>query len=109
MKINIDTIQGINVIKLIGDVDMSSSPDIRDHFLNMLKKKPPVIVIDMNEVDYIDSSGVATFVECLQGLMKHNGVLKISNLKENVLDVFKLARLDTIFELYDNLEDALKA
>ena len=109
MKINIDTIQGVEVIKPIGDVDMATSPDIREHFLRMLKKSPAVIVIDMSEVNYIDSSGVATFVECLQGLIKHNGVLRISNLKENVLDVFKLARLDTIFELYKTLEDALKA
>jgi anti-sigma B factor antagonist len=94
------------VVALEGDVDLSSSPDARKVLLESVRKGRPVIV-DMAGVSYIDSSGVASLVEALQGARKAGSEFSLAAVSEPALRVLRLARLDTVFTIHESREAAL--
>ena len=100
---------GVVLVSVTGDVDLYSSPELRKHILSQTKSKTPVIIVDLQNVDYMDSSGVATLVEGLQQVNKYKGKLLISNLCPGVKEVFELSRLDRVFDIYDTSELAKEA
>jgi len=53
---------GVFIVSLAGDLDMSSSPQVRNILLPIFRKKVSHLIVDLAEVPYIDSSGIATFV-----------------------------------------------
>ena len=107
MEIKQRTVGDAVIVAFSGDVDMATSPDARRVFLDLVAKKTPKIVVNLTSVSYIDSSGLATLVECFQNMRKFGGKLRLFGLNENIKDVFSLARLDTIFEIKPSEQDAL--
>ena len=95
------------VVRVSGEVDMKTSPDLRRHLVALVGEKSEWIVVNLESVEYIDSSGLATLVECLQGAKKYGGRLSLTGMNENIKDIFVMTRLDTIFEVFDTEEDAL--
>jgi anti-sigma B factor antagonist len=96
------------IVGLSGEVDMSTSPDARRAFLDLVEKKTKKILVDLSQVTYIDSSGLATLVECFQNTRRYGGQLRLFGLNDNIKDVFSLARLDTIFDIRKSEEEALQ-
>ena len=95
------------VISVSGDIDLYTSPDLRKAITKLAKKKISLLVVDLKQVDYMDSSGVATLVEGLQLTARYDGSFRVASLNEDVREVFELARLDKVFDIYDNLDQAL--
>jgi len=108
LEISIDKEKNYSVIKIKGDVDLYSSPELRQQILALANKKSTRILIDFLEVKYMDSSGVATLVEALQLSKKNGGKLMLFNLGQPIKDVFELSRLDRVFEICENEQQALE-
>ena len=90
------------VILVEGEVDLSWSQQLRKAVLDALASHTEVAV-NLSAVEYIDSSGIAALVEGFQharGTKKTFGLLQIS---KPVMSVLKLARLDRVFVLWDEL------
>ena len=93
-----------------GDVDMSSSPDVRNALAEIFLQKTAgmkALLIDLSQVRYMDSSGIATLVECMQNCMKAGARLRLCKPSASVRDVFELARLASIFEIFSTIDEAL--
>ncbi len=95
------------IVYLCGEVDMHSSPSLRQALLEYSRAKKPTIVVDMAEVDYIDSSGLATLIECMKQCKPYSGRVVLSRIKPNVLQVFELAKLTGFFEITDDLDSVI--
>ncbi|MCA9732922.1 STAS domain-containing protein [candidate division KSB1 bacterium] len=95
------------VVTIKGDVDLYSSPTVRKTIISLTKKKTKNILVDLTQVAYMDSSGVATLVEGLQQVGKYKGTLKLFGLESAVREVFELSRLDKVFEIYTDEEQAV--
>ena len=108
MEIAIDKERNYSILKIKGDVDLYSSPQVRKQILALANKKHANILVDFLEVTYMDSSGVATLVEALQLTNKNGGKLRLFNLGQPIKDVFELSRLDRVFEIYDDEGQALE-
>lgn len=100
---------GAKVVTLDGEVDLNVSPTLREHLKGLIAERHKLIVIDMAAVGYIDSSGVATLVECLQGLGRYGGSLRLAALGERTRSVFEISRLDSVFTIVPTVEEAIKA
>ena len=109
LKINTSQNNSATVVEIYGEVDLYSSPEVRTELLQLVEKKTPVIIVNLNNVTYIDSSGVATLVEGLQEMEKYSGKLKLTNLRETVRHVFELSSLDKVFEIHKTLEEAIRS
>ena len=95
------------VISVKGDVDLYSSPKVREAILDSINKKLSPIVMNLAGVTYIDSSGVATLVEGLQLCKEYGGKFRLAEMSERVCEVFRLARLQQVFEICDTEKEAL--
>ena len=109
MEIKIRDREGAKIIALSGDVDMYTSPDVRKQLLRLVDQRVPVIMVDLANVTYIDSSGIATFVEGLKGMMSYSGRLKFFDIPMRVKEIFNFSKLDKVFDMYGSMEDALES
>lgn len=109
LDIQTKTIENAVIVSIRGDVDLYSSPQVRKVLLELIQKKSPAVFVDLEAVNYMDSSGVATLVEGLQRVKKYDGKLYIYNLQGAVRDVFELSRLDKVFHIFPNESEAMKA
>ncbi len=113
MKVEIATekIDAGFVLRLKGDVDMNSSSDVRGAIGEIFRqgqKGQRALFVDLSQVRYMDSSGIATLVEAMQHCMKQGSRLRLVDLSPAVRDVFELARLASVFEIFASLDEALK-
>jgi len=98
------------VLKLKGDVDMSSSTEVRGALGSAFRSSCGVraLFVDLSQVRYMDSSGIATLVEAMQTCLKQGTKLRLVDLSPAVRDVFELARLASVFEIFATIDDAVK-
>lgn len=108
MDIEITDYKGMKVIAPSGEIDMNSSPELRKTLMHFVNAKAPVLFVDFKGVEYIDSSGIATFVEGLKGMMPYGGKLKFLNIPEGIMEIFSFSKLNKVFEIYGNMDDAFK-
>lgn len=92
-----------------GEIDLSRSPAFRERLRLVLQKGVSKVVVDLNQVPYMDSSGVATLVEALQIARRENITLVLCGLQDKVRSVFEIARLDSVFKIVKSCDDALNA
>lgn len=85
-------------VVLGGEVDLSWSAQVRREVLAALTKAPKV-AIDLSQVSYIDSSGIAALVEGFQNARGKGQVFELVRVSPAVLAVLKLARLDQVFNI----------
>ncbi|KAA3638544.1 MAG: anti-sigma factor antagonist [Proteobacteria bacterium] len=83
-----------------GDVDLSNSSELRKTILSALKTSP-LVVVDLADVTYIDSSGIAALVEGLQYGNSHQKSFRLTRLSPHVKSIIELARLDQVFTIND--------
>ena len=99
---------GTTIIDVTGDIDIATSPDLRRTLLESLKKTPR-LVVNMREVRYVDSSGIASLVEVLREARSTKKRLVLYGLNATVHDVLQLTRLTKVFEIRETEEEALQA
>lgn len=87
------------LIRVVGEVDLYSSPELRKAILKAVPSAEGGLAIDMAGVTYIDSSGVATLVEGLRSAREHGTGFALVSPSPAVMQVLELARLDSIFEV----------
>ena len=108
MKIEIIARSTATVISIFGEIDMNSSPQLRMQLLDLIGKKAPALFVDFAGVSYIDSSGIATFVEGLKGMKHYGGRLTFVGIPPKIAEIFSFAKLDKVFEIHGSIDDALR-
>lgn len=99
---------GATIVDVFGDIDMGTSVDLRKTLLDSLKNTPR-LVVNLREVRYIDSSGIASLVEVLKEARIKEKRLVLFGLSTAVREVLQLTRLTKIFEIRETEEQALTA
>ena len=98
--------QGALVVSFRGEVDLEHSPKAREVLLDCVGRGVSVFV-DLSEVSYIDSSGVASLVEAFQLAKQKDSAFALVSVNPSAMRVFALARLDRVFTIHETLEDGL--
>lgn len=97
------------LLVLDGQIDMHTSPELRRHLKRALDQRATPIVTDLTGVSFIDSSGLATLIEALQGTGRYGGKLTLVGLSPGVRNLFRLSNLTAIFAICESREEALEA
>lgn len=108
MKATLREQPGVSIVDIAGDIDMATSPSLRKTLLEALKKVPR-LVVNLREVRYVDSSGIASLVEVLKEARDKNKRLTLFGLNSTVREALQLTRLTKIFEIFETEEEALQA
>ncbi len=107
MNVTTREAKGGCIVDASGEIDMQTSPRMREELRNLVAKKPERIVVNLSDVKYIDSSGLATLVECLQSTRKTGSKLILTGMNDNVRDIFDLSGLNRVFTIVDTEDEAL--
>jgi anti-anti-sigma factor len=95
------------VLDVAGDVDLSRSLAFQQSLLAVLDKHPLMVVVNLEKVPYMDSSGVASLVKLLSRARKQKVSLRLAGLTKRVRSIFEITRLDGVFEIYPSEQEAL--
>lgn len=87
------------VLKLGGQLDALSAPELLPTIDSIVAKKRPVIVVDLSDLELIDSSGVAAIVALYKRCRSGGGKLRVTGARDQPLAIFKLLRMDKVFQM----------
>lgn len=108
MKVQVRHLDKISVLDCSGDVDLYSSTRLREALLAEVQSGTPSVLVNMRDVAYIDSSGIATLVEGLQLSRQTKTRFGLFGLRRNARSVLELARLHKVFNIFENEQEALE-
>lgn len=96
------------VFDLSGNIDFANSPEVRQSVLREIREsRTPCVLLNLSQVRYIDSSGVASLVEGLKASRDVGSRFVLFGLSTFAREVLQLSRLIKVFEVYDDEEQAL--
>ncbi len=106
----IETLRGgVPVIALRGEVDLAVSPRLRELLKEKSSAKCPALVLDLSEVSYVDSSGLATLVEYCREARQFGGKFGLAGLQPRVRTILEIVRLHEFLPLHATVEEAVRA
>lgn len=101
MSLTIEDVEteGAVTLRIGGEVDLYSSPELRSAVQRHLPRAKTALCIDLSRVAYMDSSGVATLVEAMRNAQTKKVDFILVTPSDPVMKVLQLSRLDTVFEI----------
>jgi anti-sigma B factor antagonist len=108
MELRIRKNQEIYIIDVQGELDLYNSYKLKELLAKMLEKKIERFIINLDEVEYIDSSGIGALIYIFSTLKKLNHKLAITNIHGSVKRVIEMTKLMGFFPLAETLDEAIK-
>ena len=103
-------IEGIDILDLKGRLTtVAESGPLREQICGLVTEGKNNLILNLRQVDLIDSTGLGTLVICYAALQQHGGVLKLTNVSPRHLKLLLLTKLTTVFELFDDERDAVNS
>jgi anti-anti-sigma factor len=109
MRIKKKDLKGFLRISVTGEMEAYDAESFESDVLEMIKEGSRKIIIDLNELKYISSSGLRAILNIRSQLQREGGRLVLASLKDKVLEVFRVSKLLTVFEVVEKTEDIEEA
>ncbi len=107
MEIKKKEISSISIIEVEGEIDLYNSKILKDMIDSLIKEGKYKLILNLQNVPFIDSSGIGTIMTSMYKLRKYGGNLKVSNVFGSVARIFKMTGLETSIEVYKEEEEAV--
>jgi len=95
----VHTANGETVVMVRRTLDINTAPALSEEIDKVVASRATKVVVDLSGLDLIDSSGVAALVKLYKGVRNHGGTVTISGARDQPLAIFKLLRMDKVFNL----------
>ena len=95
------------VVALGGEIDLHQAPTVHETLITACAGKPKCLVINLEAVSYMDSSGIGTLVEVFRRVKAYDGRLALCRINSRVRSLFEITKLDKFFAIYDTEAEAL--
>ncbi|EPF30541.1 anti-sigma factor antagonist [Treponema maltophilum] len=107
MELKIRKSAEIYIVDVNGEMDLYNSYKLKELIMKMLEKKVRTFIINLEQVDYIDSSGIGALIYICSTIKKMNLKLSITNVHGSVKKVIELTKLMGYFPIASTVEEAL--
>ena len=108
LKTNIRQVDGVNIVDCSGRITLGEgSVVLRDIVKDLLSKGQKKILLNLGDVNYIDSSGIGELVSAYTTVRNQGGELKLLNLTKKVHDLLQITKLYTVFDVKDDEASAI--
>jgi anti-sigma B factor antagonist len=101
--------QAHNVLVLSGDIDMHTAYQFKEAVMCILDGDEQHLIIDMNDVSYVDSSGLGIFVSAMKRVIPIGGTVNLVGCNPRINHMFYTTHLSSFIALHENMDDALTA
>jgi anti-sigma B factor antagonist len=107
MNLNLEKIKGYNVLFIREErIDAHNSSELKAYILRMIEQGEENIIVQMEKVRFIDSSGLGALLSGYKNAAAKSGKFALANLQPQVLSMFELTRLNRVFDIYADLYEA---
>ena len=110
MSLEVQTHQvdnGVTVVAPTGRLDVAGAPALKDAISEALKNGQPRVVLDMEGISFVDSTGLGSVIAALKQIRSSQGDLRLAAPNQQVRVVLELTTLDRVFPYYSTVEEAL--
>ena len=107
LNIDVETKDGFSVVGVTGEVDVFTAPKLREQLIDLVDQGAYQIVVDLEDVDFLDSTGLGVLVAGLKRAKTHDGSLSIVCTKEKILKIFRVTGLTKVFPIHETREAAV--
>jgi anti-sigma B factor antagonist len=110
IKVNVREAQGDTyVVDLNGEIDVYTSPKVKDAVGDLIDKGHYNLIINLEKVRYIDSTGLGVLIGGLKRVREHGGTVNLVCTNPQIKKIFDITGLVKIFGIYDDEDTAMKA
>lgn len=107
MNISKSYVHPVDLLSVEGKIDANNSKELEEILLNTISRGSTKILLDLQGLEYISSSGLRALLMAVKALDK-KGVLALCSLQPQVSQIFHISGFDTLFPVYDTREEAVK-
>jgi len=108
LKLHTRQVDGVTILDLSGRITLGEgSVQLRDATRDLLSKGSKLILLNLGDVNYIDSSGIGELVSAYTTVRNQGGELKLLNLTKKVHDLLQITKLYTVFDVKDDEATAI--
>ena len=97
------------VLAVAGEVDVYTAPRLREKLVELVSQGKHQIVVDLEGVDFLDSTGLGVLVGGLKRLRSHEGDLSLVCTRQRILKVFEITGLTKVFSIFGSVDEAVSA
>jgi anti-sigma B factor antagonist len=94
------------VLDIVGEVDLYTAPALRDRIAALIDGGVRRLVVNLEEVGFLDSSGLGVLIGALRRLKEHDGMLRLVCDDGSTLKVLTVTGLDKVFQIHTDLGSA---
>lgn len=109
MEIGQSEKEGIVILEPKGRLTVGEASELRDRVRSLMESGKKNFILDLAQVDYIDSTGLGTMVICFTSVQKAGGKLKLLRLSRRNIELLVLTKLTTVFEIFNDEQDAVNS
>lgn len=103
-----DSRQPFTVLAVKGEVDVYTAPRLREKLVELVSQGNRQVVVDLEGVDFLDSTGLGVLVGGLKRLRSQDGDLTLVCTQQRILKVFEITGLTKVFSIFSAVDDAVK-
>jgi len=100
---------GSTVIAVGGEIDVYTAPKLREKLINLVESGSYHLIVDMEEVEFLDSTGLGVLVGGLKRVRAHDGSIDLVCTQGRILRIFRITGLSKVFDIYDTVSAAQAA
>ncbi|MBQ7611508.1 MAG: STAS domain-containing protein [Spirochaetaceae bacterium] len=108
MELKMRKNKDVFIIDVSGEMDLYNSYKLKELVMKMMERQVKSVVINMEEVDYIDSSGIGALIHIYSTMKKASCQLYMTNIHGSVKKVIELTKLMGYFPITNSLEEAIQ-
>jgi anti-sigma B factor antagonist len=111
MDLSLDTgVAGdLMVIAVGGEIDVYTAPKLRDRLVELINAGHYHLIINLEGVDFLDSTGLGVLVGALKRVRSHEGTLRLVCTQERLLKIFRITGLAKVFPIFESVDEAKEA
>lgn len=108
--INTEKRDKIDIVSFsVNKINALITDDIREEINRLSSISNSKIIVNLKGVEYIDSSGFSCFLSVMRSVRNNYGIIKFANPDPGVLELFNLLHLNTVFQIYDDLDNCIRS
>src|SRR5271167_2940350 len=100
---------GIEVVDVGGEIDIYTAPRLRELLIDLVSKNNYQLVVNMDKVEFLDSTGLGVLVGGLKRVRAHDGSLDLVCTRERILKIFRITGLTKVFSIHETVDQAIAA
>jgi anti-sigma B factor antagonist len=97
------------IVSVGGEIDVYTAPKLREQLIDLVASGKYHLVVDMEHVDFLDSTGLGVLVGGLKRVRAHDGSLELVCSQERILKIFRITGLTKVFTIHSSVEEATAA